>query len=323
VDGAPRPGTVCALSHWPGTPTPVALWHDVSAGIVLHALEQPGVFPERVDTVSIDHYDTDGVIALALLCVEGLAACYGPLLVEAARVGDFDVVADRSAALIAFSVNALYDIDRAAVALGIPAPDGEGLDRTAWAASQAMHVLAALAENPESYRSLWVEEAAAYDASTGALCEGWATIEERPEHDLAVVRVDVTHPDAVRAMWEGAPLHRAAVHSNTDHLRVATIASGRFELRYRYESWVRLERRRPRPRVDLAATAAELTQAEGAGGRWVFDGAGALTGALHLAGGEASTLDPEDVLDLVCQRLTLLDAGSPAWDPYASSSGRR
>jgi hypothetical protein len=122
-------------------------------------------------------------------------------------------------------------------------------------------------------------------------------------------------------MWGGAPLHRAAVHSNTDRLRVATIAASRFELRYRYESWVRLERRRPRPRVDLAAAAAELTRAEGAGGRWVFDGAGALTGALHLADGGASTLDPEDVLSLVCQRLAVLDAGPPAWDPYASSSG--
>jgi hypothetical protein len=312
---------VCTLSHWPGTPTPVALWHDVSAGIALRAVERSDVFPELVDTVSIDHYDADGVIALALLCVEDLAADHGRLLVDAARVGDFDVVTDRNAAVIAFSVNALHDVERAAVALGVAVPDGEGLDRTAWAAAQALHILPALVEDPERYRLLWAEETDSYDASSRALADGWATIEERPEHDLAVVRVDVAHPDAPRAMWGGAPLHRAAVHSNTDRLRVATIAASRFELRYRYESWVRLERRRPRPRVDLAAAAAELTRAEGAGGRWVFDGAGALTGALHLADGGASTLDPEDVLSLVCQRLAVLDAGPPAWDPYASSSG--
>ncbi len=274
-----------------------------------------------MDTVSIDHYDADGVVALALLCIEGLAASHGALLVETARVGDFDVVTDRHAALIAFSVNALYDVEGAAGELGVPVPGGDGVDRTAWAATQALHILPALVEDPERYRMLWAAEAAAYDASSGALSDGWATIEERPEHDLAVVRVDVTHPDASAAVWEGAPLHRAAVHTDTDHLRVATIVDGRFELRYRYESWVRLETRRPRPRVDLAAAASELTRVEGTGGRWVFDGAGALTGALHLAGGGASTLDPEDVLDLVCRRLAVLDAGPPAWDPYASSSG--
>ncbi len=98
---------------------------------------------------------------------------------------------------------------------------------------------------------------------------------------------------------------------------MATIAGGRVEVRYRYESWVRLVSRRPRPRVDLAPVAAELTKAETAGGRWVFDGAGAITGALHLAGGARSTLDPEHVVDVVCRHLEYLDAGPAAWDPFA------
>src|ERR1700733_13664848 len=90
VDGAPRPGTVCTLSHWPGTPTPEALWHDVSAGIVITALARRAL-PDGVEAVSVDHYDADGVLALALLCVEGLADRHGAFLVEAARAGDFDV----------------------------------------------------------------------------------------------------------------------------------------------------------------------------------------------------------------------------------------
>ena len=157
--------------------------------------------------------------------------------------------------------------------------------RTAWAATEALRVLPGLVEDPERHRALWAAEADAFDASTRALHEGWASIEERPEHDLAVVRVDVTHPHAGAAAWEGTPLHRGAVHSATERLRVATIAGGRVEVRYRYESWVRLVSRRPRPRVDLAPVAAELTKAETAGARWVFDGAGAITGALHLAEG--------------------------------------
>jgi hypothetical protein len=108
----------------------------------------------------------------------------------------------------------------------------------------------------------------------------------------------------------------------TPCLRVATIAAGRVEVRYRYESWVRLVSRRPRPRVDLAPVAAELTRAETAGARWVFDGAGAITGALHLADGPATTLDPQFVVDVVCGRLVVLDTGPPAWDPYAARPRR-
>jgi hypothetical protein len=318
VDGAPRPGTVCTLSHWPGTPTPEKLWHDVSAGIVMAALARREL-PGDVEAVSIDHYDADGVLALALLCVEGLAAAHGSFLVEAAQVGDFDVVTGRDAAVVAFAVQALGDVARAAAVLGVAPPDGEVTDATAWAATEALRILPGLVEDPERYRALGADEAAAFDASWGAVSEGWASIEERPEHDLAIVRVDVTHPRAPEAAWGGAPLHRAAVHSATPRLRVATVAGGGVEVRYRYESWVRLQRRRPRRRVDLSALAAELTRSETSGGRWVFDGAGAITGALHLAPGARSTLDPEHVVDEVCETLEVLDAGPPAWDPYAGA----
>jgi hypothetical protein len=317
VDGAPRPGTVLTLSHWPGTPTPHALWHDVSAGIVLRALARPDQWGAGVESASIDHYDADGVIALALLCVEGLAARHGPLLVEAARAGDFDVVTGRHAALVSFALGTLGDVERAAPLLGVPAPGGEAMERSAWAATQALRLLPTLADDPERHRVLWEDEAVAYDASVRSLAEGWATIEERPEFDLAVVRVDVADPRAATAGWGGARLHPAAVHSNTERLRVATMAAGTVCVRYRYESWVRLVSRRPRPRVDLTATATELSKAEPAGARWVFDGAGAITGALHLADGDASALDPEGVVEVVCRDLEILDAGPPAWDPYA------
>ncbi len=307
---------MCTLSHWPGTPTSEALWHDVSAGIVMAALARHEL-PADVEAVSVDHYDADGVVALALLCVEGLAADHGSFLVEAAQVGDFDVVTRRDAAVVAFAVQALGDVERAAVVLGVDRPDAEVADATAWAATEALRILPGLVDDPERYRALWADEAAAFDASCGAVSEGWASIEERPEHDLAIVRVDVTHPDAPKAAWGGAPLHRAALHSATPRLRVATIAGGGVEVRYRYESWVRLQSRRPRRRVDLSAVAAELTRSEASGGCWVFDGAGAITGALHLAPGTRTTLDPEHVVDEVGRALEVLDAGPPAWDPYA------
>jgi len=314
VDGAARPGTVYTLSHWPGTPTPPSLNADLSAEIVRLALAAGETLP-AVDVASIDHYDVDGVVALALLVIEGLDAEHGPILVEAARVGDFDVVTDRRAALIAFALNAIDDHEKAR--------PRDTFEYGGVVAGKALDVLSALAADPQRFESLWRAECAAYDASVRALAEGAATIEEIPELDLAVVTVAPRHHGA--PSWGSWPIHRAAVHSETDCLRVATLAGGRMEFRYRYESWVRLATRRPRPRVDLDQLARDLTAAEAASARWTFDGAGSITGSLHLIGDDTTTtLEPRRIVDMISGALAALDRGPPAWDPYGGGrSGDR
>ncbi|HMK63006.1 MAG TPA: DUF6687 family protein, partial [Acidimicrobiales bacterium] len=94
------------------------------------------------------------------------------------------------------------------------------------------------------------------------------------------------------------------------------VAGNRFELRFRYESWVRLASRRPRARVDLSELAVQLGEAESDGGRWVFDGAGAIAPALRRVDDGPSTLAPERFLSEVRRALTSLDRGPGAWDPY-------
>ncbi len=303
VDGAPRANTACTLSHWPGTPTPHACWADLSAEIVLQAIDRGDVVPADVEAVTIDHHDVDALISLAFLCIEGLAGEHRQLLVEAARVGDFGVVRDRQAARIAFALEAI---------LGAPSPPSSGSDRV----HSALGLLPELAREPGAFEDLWKEQDAAFDASRQALAEGWASIEERHEHDLAVVRVERGGDEARRGRWADGALHRAALHSSTDCLRVATIVGERFELRYRYESWVRMASRRARPRVDLSAAACELTAAEPDGVRWGFEGAGAITPALAPLDGRPSALSTAAFLDVVCRHLEELDRHEPAWDPY-------
>jgi hypothetical protein len=322
IDGAPRRGTAYTLSHWPGTPTPPGLNADLSAEIVRHALEHPELLPGSVKVSSIDHYDVDGVVALALAVVAGLNAEHGALLVEAARVGDFDVVTDRRAALIAFAINGLYDgAGGSGDALASMSGAHDVLERCGNLAHDALDVIPDLAADPQRFEWLWRDEWSAYEASVRAVAEGWATIEELPEFDLAVVLVEPGH-DGAAAAWRSAPLHRAAVHSATTCLRVATLRGGRMEMRYRYESWVRLAHRRPRPRVDLERLAYDLSAAEKGGGRWVFDGAGATTGALHLARDDmTTTIAPGRFLELLCEQLATLDSRPAAWDPYAPPPG--
>lgn len=298
VDGAPRPGTRCTLSHWPGTPTEPRLWSDTSAEIVRNALSDGRALPKGVDVVTIDHFDVDGAVSLALLVVAGLNEVHGDLLVDVATVGDFDVVRSRPAAQVAFALDALPE------------------------AAAVLDVIGAVCAEPAAFASLWGPQLAAFDASVALVASPAVSLEEDPRRDLAVVRIG-DGADTAPTAWAGAALHLAAVHSATPCLRVATVVGGRVELSYRYESWVRFTSRRPRPRVDLSALASRLSELEDDGGTWAFDGAGAITPALHRADGAPTTLDPDRVLSLVRAELDLLDDGVPAWDPYGAGGPPR
>jgi hypothetical protein len=294
VDGAARPGTVCTLSHWPRTPTPRRLWADTSAEIVLRALRRPRLLPADVRLATVDHYDADGMIALALLVVEGLAERHGPLLAAAARAGDFGVVQSRHSALVAFALAALGSAER------------------------ALETLPGLAERPQGFEDLWGREAAAYDAACAWRDSGAIDIEEDRARDLVIARIDEDVVAKTAVGWAGSVVHPAALHSVTTCLRVAEVVGRRYQLHYRYESWVRLAARRPRPRVDLTALATTLTEAEVDGGQWRFDGAGAVTPRLARTDGGPSTLSPERWLARVRTALDTLDRLEAAWDPYAA-----
>jgi len=321
VDGAARVGTALCLSHWPRTPTPPTVRADLSAEIVRRALAQK-LFDDAPDAVTVDHYDEDGIAALALAALDGLSSADGDLLVEVARVGDFGVVRDERALPVAFALAALVDPARTPIAaLAAGSRPDDPLVVTALAAGHALGILPELLRDPDAHASLWCDELHAYEAAAAALEEGWAAIEDRPDVDLAVVRVDVDHGDAPRARWGGRPLHPAAVHSATGRLRVATVAGGEVEVRDRYETWVRLAEPPSHRRVDLSGVARELTGRESTGTTWHYDGAGAITPVLRVGGDGSSTIDAEGVVDVVHRRLAELDQGPPAWDPYESAQG--
>jgi len=310
LDGAPRSGTVCTLSHWPGTPTPVELWADVSAEITLAAMASHGSLPAGVELATIDHYDADGVISLGLLTLPGLASSFGPMLADAAHVGDFDVVRAPESMRVSFALAALE----------------AGAD-VATTAERALDVLPRLCADSGAFEGLWGPQWTAFESARSMVMAGAVVIEEHPAHDLAVVRVDEDRAGIERASWGGAAVHPSVIHSATSCMRVATLVGRHYEVRYRYESWVRLMSRRPRPRVDLTELGQALDRSEvEVGGpsndgdhRWEFDGTGAITPALRRRGGEESALSPEQFLSEVTHHLERLDAGAPAWDPYRQS----
>jgi hypothetical protein len=312
VDGAPTTGTVLTLSHWPHSPVPAGLEADLSAEIAFGYLARPDLHG-RAEVVSNNHFDQDGLVSVFVLIDPSAALPRRALLIDVAAAGDFATYDSRDAARASMTIAAFADPARSP--LGVAPPDyGE------WAAALYAELLGRLveiSERPDRYRSLWTEEDATLTESERAITSGRVTIDEVPGLDLAVVEAPVNSPVAgghrFASDW-ATGLHPMAMHNATTRFTIVSVRGQRYELTYRYEGWVQYRTRRPRPRADLAPLAERLSAEETDGGRWVFDGAGALVPRLSLAGGAESTLSParfRSVLE------AYLAEASPAWDPYA------
>jgi hypothetical protein len=313
VDGARAKQTVLTLSHWPKSGTPVELKADTSAEIVFNYLDSPR-FHVQADVVSNNHFDEDGLVGIFAMITPAMAERHRDLLVDVAQAGDFGMFSDRRAARIAFTLSAYADADTS------PLPSSLFTQPYAERAGELyvrlLDILARLLANLNEYRSLWENEDEQLAASEELIEQGVVTIEERPELDLAVVRMpeDLVSRRVHRFTHQRlAACHPFAIHNRTRCTRLLILQGRRIELQYRYEGWVQMTSRRPAPRVDLSELANELNHEEGAEGRWVFDGVDEITPKLHLEGSEETSIPMETIVNRLEHHLR---TGRPAWNPY-------
>jgi hypothetical protein len=312
VDGAATTSTVLTISHWPRTAAPPGLEADLSAEMAFAYLARPDLHG-RAEVVSNNHFDQDGLVSVFALVDPGTALDRRELLIDVAAAGDFATYRRRDAARASMAIAAFADPTRSP--LGAAPPDyGE------WAAALYTELLGRLVEiceHPDRYRGLWADEDATLTESERLIASGLVRIKEVPTLDLAVVEAPTDGPVAgghrFASDWASG-LHPMAVHNATRCFTIVSVRGRRYELTYRYEGWVQYRSRRPRPRVDLAPLAGQLSAEERDGGRWVFEGAGALVPRLYLVGDGESTLAPTRFRSLL---EAFLAEAPPAWDPYA------
>ena len=320
VDGAPNANTVLSLTHWPGFPAPAeGLAADLSAQMAFRYLEEGAGRHHPARVVTNNHFDQDGLVSVFALVDPETALARRTLLEDVAAAGDFATFRDRRAARMSMVVAAYADPVRSP--LGTAALSGPYPEVCGRLYTELLDRLPTLAGDLDGLKDLWGDEDAELSATEAAIASGSVTIEELPHVDLAVV----TAPDAApaggghrftRGIVPG--LHPMAVHNATDRFRIVQIRGGRYELAFRYETWVQYRSRRPPARPDLVPLAERLNQAETGAARWSADPVDDLTPRLHLEDGQESSLDPDAFLALVVAHL---EAAPPAFDPYRPRSG--
>jgi hypothetical protein len=313
VDGARTDNTLLTLSHWPKSGTPAELKGDTSTAIVFNYLDAPA-FHVEADAVSNNHFDEDGLVGIFAMLEPSVAERHRDLLLDVAQAGDFGIFEQREAARITFTLSAYADPETS------PLP-GSTFQRPYPELANELYVrlldlLPRLLTGVDQYRSLWEIEDAKLTTSDELIENGEITIEERPEVDLAIVRLpeDLTRHRVHRFTQQRlAECHPFALHNRTARSRLLLLHGRRVELQYRYEGWVQMASRRPALRVDLSGLANELNQVETTDGRWVFDGVDQITPRFHFDGTSTTSIPLDRIVSRVEQ---VLRTGPPAWNPY-------
>jgi hypothetical protein len=303
VDGARHTDSLLTLSHWPQSGSPPELADDLSAQITFHYLDRP----ERhvpAEAVSNNHFDQDGLMSVYALVDPDSARARRERVIDVARAGDFGTYRDRDSVRIAWTIASLGD-----ELPGDVDPYPVMLER-----------VPELLDHPEHFVSSWADEDEHLQGSEAAIASGLVTIEERADLDLAIVTVPESWDRHTVHRFTRPPieaaLHPTALFNATGCFRVLTLRGCRYELQYRYETWVQYQSRRPPGRIDLTPLATALTELEPGGARWTFDGVAEIAPSLHLVGDAAdpaSTIPPEQLRARVIQTLT---DGVSAWNPY-------
>lgn len=258
-------GAALTLAHWRGAATPVPLRDDTSAGSALRALHHPGTPGLEARAVTANHFDIDGFVGVWSLLHPELALRHEALLRLVATLGDFREVdlanplAEHALQLVCW-LNA-EEKARFYEPFGAPArrqrEDEASAEKFAWFLPR----FAAVLENPETGHAVWQPEYDRVQAANTSMLSPQTVRRTYREIGLEVVQTPTPVPyyalfsptagvDIVLSLYEG----------------------NRYELEYKYTTWIDLESRPTLPRLHLAPLVARLNALETSRRLWTADG---------------------------------------------------
>ena len=242
------------LSHWRGAPTPAGVQGDTSADIVLNALHAPDL-DLNFEYVTANHFDIDGFVGVWALLNPELALTWEPVLRQMALIGDFrELNLDNPAADLALKL--VYWINAKEKELFYPPfGAGETEENEVVASVPKFHYFLREFERvllqPESARAVWEPEYNRVMQDYVRMHSPLTTVEKYPEIGLVCVET----PE---------PVHYYALFSVTAgyDIVLAQYQQNRYELEYKYTTWVDIHSRPTLPRLSLGPLAASLNKDE-------------------------------------------------------------
>ncbi|MET4073682.1 DUF6687 family protein [Hymenobacter sp. UYCo722] len=270
-------GATLTLAHWRGALTPPALRDDTSAGSALRALHHPETPGLEAAAVTANHFDVDGFVGVWSLLHPELALRHEALLRLVATLGDFREL-DFAHPLASPALQVVCWLNgeektRFYEPFGAPARRRREDEASAEKFTWFLPRLAEILENPEAGRAVWQPE---YERVQAAA----ARLQQPPTHRRNYPKIGLT------VMQTPTPVPYYALFGPTAGFdTVLSLYEGqRYELEYKYTTWIDLESRPTRPRLPLAPLVARLNALETSGRAWAADGITDTGPLLRLTG---------------------------------------
>ncbi len=274
------------LSHWRGVPTPAEIRDDTSAAIVLHALRQE--LPQlNLAYVSANHFDIDGFVGVWALLNPKLALENEELLRQMALIGDFREL-DLNHPLAGEALKLVCWLNAKERELFYkPFAADEAEEKEAAQCVQKfryfLREFGPVLQDPNWEKGAWEEEVASVLLGYRDMYKPETTLTRFPE--LGLIVVETPHP-----------VHYYALFSRTQgfDMVLACYSNNRYELEYKYTTWVDLATRPTLPRLTMAPLAARLNQLETSGRTWTYDSVTETGPLLRLDGDKLSRTEAFD-----------------------------
>lgn len=249
-----------ALSHWKGAPPLAGISADTSTEIVLKALEK-GLPETQMPFCTNNHFDIDGFLGVWALHQPDLALAHQELLILAAKTGDFREFephhpqAEKALQLVCWINKAESEhFYRPFDSMNM---EGNEASLCIPKYQYFLKEMKTFLQNPGKYETLW-----------------------RPELEQVLSDLDMLEKQGKKLWLEEAsiywvesprPVHYYALFSGTEEalLVASQYEDYRYELEYKYTSWVDTSRQLP-PRIKTKSLVDKLNELE-ENGDWFMD----------------------------------------------------
>jgi hypothetical protein len=271
------------LSHWRGAPTPEALKDDTSAGSVLNAL-RANVAGLELPYVTANHFDIDGFIGVWSLLNPELALEREELLRQMAIIGDFREL-DLNHPLAGEALKLVCWINAKEKELFWPPFGTEFLPESEVTLcpkkyNYFLKAFTRVLKDPDWERGSWEDEVGSALLGYREMYSPKTRLSRYPEIGLIVI--ETPHP-----------IHYYGLFSRTIGFDIvlACYEQNRYELEYKYTTWVDLASRATLPRISMAPLAEKLNELEQSGHVWTYDAITETGPILRLSGENLSKVE--------------------------------
>jgi hypothetical protein len=279
------------LSHWRGAPTPDALRDDTSAAIALNAIREniPGL---ELPYVTANHFDIDGFVGVWSLLNPELALEHGEILRQMALIGDFREL-DLNHPLAGEALKLVCWINARERELFYKpfAADNMEEKEAIQCVKKFEYFLPRFKQalkDPDWERGAWEDEVGDVLLGYRTMYSPATKLTRHPEIGLIIIET----PE---------PVHYYALFSRTSGFDIvlACYDNNRYELEYKYTTWVDIASRPTLPRLPLAPLAAKINTLEKSDRTWTYDAVTETGPLLRLQG---DNLNREEAYDSPTQR---------------------